>query len=93
MQLSPNACKDEGVAFDNRLFDPAWNVAVGTSYLNRRIRWENGNVRAGLAGYGEGLHYADAILNCECCLNKSLATKDPFSSSRNPQKCLDLAKR
>jgi len=92
MQVRAAAAKDEGMDF-SLMFDPELNVATGTSYLARLIRRKHGNARAGLAAYGEGPHYADAIINCSCCLQASMANTNPFSSARNPQHCLNEAKK
>jgi uncharacterized protein RhaS with RHS repeats len=64
---------DELGANYEQLHDPALNIRIGTQYLHRRIDWKNyanGNVRNGLAGYGEGGAYADSLLQCEKCMKK-----------------------
>lgn len=91
MGVTRGAATDEGTDFA-QIFDPVVNIETGSRYLARRIRWAHGNVRAGVGNYGEGAHYADAVLKCEACLLKVLATKDPFDSGRNPQCCLNKAK-
>ncbi len=83
MQKAPNTARgllgvtlgaaDDLNANYDALGDPTTNIYVGTRYLYRRINWKrpfggNGDVRIGLAGYGEGEPYADALLNCEKCM-------------------------
>jgi hypothetical protein len=65
------AATDLGVSWESVEQDPQINVATGTAYLGYRIGRSHGNVGAGLAGYGTGSSYADAILNCEKCLNQN----------------------
>ncbi len=68
--MTKAVAKELGVDHDD-LGDAATNIATGSRYLHRRIdwkNWSNGDVRKGLAGYGEGLDYADSILKCEKCL-------------------------
>jgi RHS repeat-associated protein len=71
MGVTDGAATDLGVSWESVEQDPQINVATGTAYLGYRIGRSHGNVGAGLAGYGTGSSYADAILNCEKCLNQN----------------------
>lgn len=61
------AATDVGVDYED-LHDPATNLGAGSEYLGIRIRWNHGNVRNGLAGYGTGRRYANSLLKCADCL-------------------------
>jgi membrane-bound lytic murein transglycosylase MltF len=76
-----NANTPKGVHFEHsEMKDPAKNIQCGSYYVNARIKRVNGNIAAGLNGFGTGPGYADNILTCETCLKKA---------SPDPQKCLN----
>jgi len=83
MQVTQDAAKDAGFDY-NRLFDPAYNIQAGSTYLKLRIEWEGGNTVRGLNGYGTGPGYANNILKCVRCL------KDKGCA---PQECLNIIHR
>ncbi len=72
--VTTGAAQDMGVDY-NQLANPGLNIATASGYLRRRINSKEpfgaaGDVRDGLAKYGEGLPYADSILECEECLQQ-----------------------
>lgn len=71
------------------LGDPASNIQAGTKALNRFVTWKrlgDGDVAWGLSHYGEGDSYANAILNCEKCIQKEEKCKvgDPLGKCLKP---------
>jgi len=51
MQLMPGTAKEMGVT---NIIDPAQNIAGGTQYLSKLIKFFEGDVRLALAGYNAG---------------------------------------
>jgi len=73
--ITDGAATDAGYDW-NDLGDPAVNILAGSTYLQKRIHGNHGNVRNGLAGYGTGKPYADSLLKCEKCLITHSNAKD-----------------
>jgi hypothetical protein len=49
-----------------KIFDPSFDLAVGSAYLGIRVQWSGGDIKKALAGYGtQDDAYAESILDCE----------------------------
>lgn len=67
-----------GVHYEHSdMTDPAKNIQCGSYYVDLRIKWAKGNIKAGLNGFGTGAGYADDILFCEECVKKNAANATP----------------
>jgi RHS repeat-associated protein len=85
MAVTDAVATDMGVDYE-QLHDPALNIATGSGYLGRRIRWSRGNVGNGLMGYGTGKpSYANSLLKCEKCL----ITRAAETSECKTKNCLE----
>ncbi len=67
MMIQPGALSDVnrtlGTNFTrDDLWNPATNIFIGTTYLQLRIDWADGNLTDGLDGYGTGAGYSDTII-------------------------------
>jgi len=58
-------------------------IQAGTSYLDLRVDWANGNITNGVNGYGTGPGYIDNILKCEKCMKQK-----ETSGCKDKQACL-----
>jgi membrane-bound lytic murein transglycosylase MltF len=80
MAMTEDAAKDVGYTLSD-MTNNAKNVGAGSLYLQLRIKWEKGNIEAGMRGYGGREDYpVDKILECEKCLKE-----DPCG---DPKRCL-----
>lgn len=67
MMVTRGAAREAGYRYTD-LLDPATNIRAGSTYLQMRIDWAHGDVKAGLNGYGTGPGYADNVLQAEHAL-------------------------
>jgi hypothetical protein len=91
MQVTTGAVKQvnksspKGIHFKHsEMTDSAKNIDCGTRYLQIRIDWAKGDVKAGLEGYGTGSGYADDILACETCITSAPQNTDSCLRAIHP---------
>ena len=77
MGVTEGAANDTGYDY-SKLSDPATNIQAGSSYLQLRVDWKDGDVFSGISGYGTGSSYATSILQAEAALQMN--PQDPVAT-------------